>query len=532
MPSGAVLVSEEHVCLPAEVPEALAEACEVKTLWDSRVRYDFSVAVTRIELDVEKKIFEDANGDRHVVSGSTSEYGPARYSVTWHALATLAVLVAQFAMPFNRLSTLFSTPEKRFTAGALSRMLHYVAQRLLPIYLELVSQIANAEILGGDDTSCRVLEVSAHFAKQPDGSDTPSDTVGKPPWAAYATPSAAEASLKLCEEARRDRVDRREAGDRTATRDPQESPSLGVLIGRRLRFEWPRKNGDGVKEAMHTTVISGRSVADDPRSLIVLYRSHLGSCGNLYESILQHRDPKLRTLILQGDMSTTNLVTNPKLVERFDIRPIGCQPHARRPFALYENEDPVRCGYMLHLFTGLAIHEQQLGAIGRNRDNVLAVRGSESKKIWNDILELAKIMTKHWSKATKLGNAARYIINHFDALTAYLDDPRLEASSRVGDRRGGVQAVLGCICRFRLRARLGRAIAPFPVPASSNRTGGFPASGSPRRCRRIGVMGLFQPGLLSRDGGSGSGSRHRDPRIRTRSRYSTSSSQIPFAFVS
>jgi hypothetical protein len=264
MPGGAVLVSHEHDILPAEVPEALAEAREVKTLWEPRVRYDFSVAVTRIELDVEKKILEDATGDRHVVSGSTLEYGPPKYSVTWHALATLTVLVAQFAMPFNRMATLFSTPEKRFTAGALSRMLHYVAERLLPIYLELATQLANADILAGDDTSCRVLEVSTHFATPPEGSDSPSDRVDKPPWAEYATPKAAEASFSRCQEAVRDRVERREAGDRSATRSKEEIPSLGVLIGRRLRFESPRKNGDGPKEAMHTTVISGRSVADDP----------------------------------------------------------------------------------------------------------------------------------------------------------------------------------------------------------------------------------------------------------------------------
>jgi hypothetical protein len=44
-----------------------------------------------------------------------------------------------------------------------------------------------------------------------------------------------------------------------------------------------------------------------------------------------------------------------------------------------------------------------------------------------------------------------------------------------------VQAALGRFRRFRLRARLERTITPSPAPATSNRTGGFPASGSPRR---------------------------------------------------
>jgi hypothetical protein len=427
MPGGAVLVGEEQVSLPAELPEDLADAQVIKTLSEQRVRYDFSVAVTRIALEVEKKVVVDHEGERHVIASSTNEYGPPRYSVTWAALATLAVLVGQFAMPFNRLATLFSTPEKRFTAGAFSRMLHYVAQRLLPIYLELASELTNCEILAGDDTSCRVLEVSTYFAES-------SAQAKKPPWAAYQTPSAAEESLRRCEEAQEARVRRREDGDRTATRTPAETPSLGVLIGRKLVFESPRRNGDGPKEAMHVSVVSGRSVAEDPQSLIVFYRSHLGSCGNLFESILTERDPGLRKVILQGDMSTTNLVTAPDLLARFDIRTIGCSAHARRPFAIYKDEDLERCEYMLHLFLGLAIHEERLDAVGRNRDNALAVRGSDSRELWNDILELAKQMADKWSKATKLGVGARYIINHIDALTAYLDDPRLEPTNNLRER--------------------------------------------------------------------------------------------------
>jgi hypothetical protein len=347
--------------------------------------------------------------------------------VTWGALATLAILVGQFALPFNRLSTLFSTIEKRFTTGALSRMLHYVAERLLPIYLELANQLSNAEVLAGDDTSCRVLEVSTHFAK-------PEAERDKPPWADYQTSSAAEESFRRCQQSEKERLRRREDGDRTAKRTEDETPSLGIRIARRFGFESARKSGDGPKEALHVTVLSGRSVADDPKSAIIFYRSHLGSCGNLLESILRSRDPKLRDLIVQSDMSTTNLVASPELHARLRIRSIGCAAHARRPFALYTDEDPERCEYMLHLFLGLAIHEQQLDEFGRNRDNVLAVRKNESRAMWNDILKLAKKMADIWSKATKLGTAARYIINHFDALTAYLDDPRLEATNNLRER--------------------------------------------------------------------------------------------------
>jgi hypothetical protein len=431
MPAGAVLASEKYVSLPAILPPDLADATVVKTINEQRVRHDFSMSVTRIELDVEKKVVVDQEGERHVITASTAEYGPPRYSVTWQALATLAILVAQFALPFNRLATMVSVAGKRFTAGALSRMLHYVAERLVPIYLELARQLADCEILAGDDTSCRVLEVSRYFRVK---ADQGSEHKDEPPWAAYQTPRVAEESLRLCEELQKLRVRLRLEGDRQATRTSAEIPSLGTLIGRHLVFESPRRNGDGAKQSMHTTVISGRASADDPRSLTIFYRSHLGGCGDLLESILESRNPSLRKVVLQGDLSTTNLITSPELLARFDVKQVGCSAHARRPFAVYEHEDRIRCGYMVTLFQGLAIDEQRLDVHGRNRENVLAVRGNESRQTWNDILKLAKKIADVWSKGTKLGTAARYIIKHFEALTAYLDDPRLEATNNLRER--------------------------------------------------------------------------------------------------
>jgi len=428
MPSGAALAVEEQVHLAVTLPEDLANAKVVKQMVEPRVRYDFAVTVTRLELEVEKKVVVDEDGERHVLSASTLEYGPPGYSVTWSALATLAVLVGQFALPLNRLGTMLSTGIKRFTAGALGRLLHYVAERLVPIYLHLATQLCNAEILAGDDTSCRVLEVAGYFRKAKPGQKE------KPPWADYQTPAAAESSLRRCEELKKARVRRREDGDRGAKPTPDEKPSLGVLIGRRLPFESPRRNGDGTKQSMNTTVVSGRSVANDPTSLIVFYRSHLGGCGNLFESLLEGRDPKARNVTLQGDLSSTNFVASPELLKRRQITYVGCSAHARRPFANYEHEDPVNCAYMLHLFLGLAMHEDRLDVVGRNAENVTAVRGNDSRRIWNEILELATMMAKKWSQATKLGTGARYIIKNFDKLTAYLDDPRLECTNNLRER--------------------------------------------------------------------------------------------------
>jgi hypothetical protein len=83
---------------------------------------------------------------------------------------------------------------------------------------------------------------------------------------------------------------------------------------------------------------------------------------------------------------------------------------------------------------GLAIHEQQIDELGRNRKNVLAVRRNDSRELWDEIRELASSMADRWSKATHLGAGARYVIHQCDALTAYLHDPRLEPSNTLRER--------------------------------------------------------------------------------------------------
>jgi ribosomal protein S17E len=275
-----------------------------------------------------------------------------------------------------------------------------------------------------------VLEVSTYFERyKPKAAER-----NKPPWSEYRTRAEAEQSIERCERLRQDRRKRQADGERDVRRAAEEQPTLGMLIGRHFEFESPRQDGQGGKQSMNTTVITGRSVAKDPRSLIVFYRSHLGGLGNLLESILHNRKPSAKDIVVQADLSATNLIRDPELLERFNFRFIGCSAHARRPFALYEHEDPVYCAAILHEFTGLAMHEQRLDAHGRNRHNVLAVRQTESRRCWERIAQYATKLVSRWSKASKLGAGARYILKHYDKLTAYLDDPRMEPTNNLRER--------------------------------------------------------------------------------------------------
>lgn len=65
------------------------------------------------------------------------------------------------------------------------------------------------------------------------------------------------------------------------------------------------------------------------------------------------------------------------------------------------------------------------------------------------ILALAKEMTERWSKATTLGTAARYIITYFDALSADLDDPRIDPMNNLWERMLRVEKLIGGSSIFR-----------------------------------------------------------------------------------
>jgi len=368
-------------------------------------------------LQVEKKVVQGKDGERHVVSASTKTVGPPGYAVTWGFLAHMVILVVQYAMPMNRLAQLLSTEAKRFSAGALARMLRYVAHRFAPIYLCLFDSLADSDILSGDDTSCRVTEVSRQLAA--------TEAAATPPWHGYRNVEAAQKQI--------------EEGDK----------SLAAMLAAELGFEFDRRTGDGTKKALHTTTLSGRSDGDDPRSLIVLYRSHLGGFGNLLEMLLRKRSPKHKALTIQSDLATVNLVADEELRRRFAIRYAGCASHARRPFALYEDEDPDYCAAILHMFKGLFIDEHGLNLFGRNEQNVRAVRGADSRAHWKEIKELAEDMATRWSRETKLGEGARYIIRNFDKLTAYLDDPRLELTNNHSERMLRLEKLIEASSLFR-----------------------------------------------------------------------------------
>ena len=59
-------------------------------------------------------------------------------------------------------------------------------------------------------------------------------------------------------------------------------------------------------------------------------------------------------------------------------------------------------------------------------------------------------MAAKWSRGTKLGAAARYITRNYNRLTAYLDDPRLEATNNFRERMLRTEKLIEKSSMFRI----------------------------------------------------------------------------------
>lgn len=87
----------------------------------------------------------------------TGHIGPDRGKVTWNTIALLICLAIQMALPIDRLRKLFASVGV-LSGASICRYLELAAQKLLPIYLYFIEQLAyTVSHLAGDDTKTKVL---------------------------------------------------------------------------------------------------------------------------------------------------------------------------------------------------------------------------------------------------------------------------------------------------------------------------------------------------------------------------------------
>lgn len=391
---------------------------------EERIRYSCNFEITKVIIDVEKVSVINSAGEKRFVSADCKSFGPPKMRVTWDFLANMAVMASQYATPFNRFAGMVSSDEKTFSAGEISRYFNYVARRLLPVYNYCGLSLSAAAVLGGDDTSVRVTEVSKAFELK-----LPDELL---PWIEYLNIDKATEVLEQYEK-------------------EGKTPSLGMLTAKNWGFSSDYKNGKGKLKRLQTTVVWGRSDDSNPKSTVIFYRTHLGGFGNLLDIILQDRPAKKKDLVIQSDLSTANLVSNSVLLKYLSINYAGCASHARRPFAIFEDQDPDLCSFILHMFRGLSINERSLLLNGRNRENTLAVRLHDSLPMWEVIKDLAQKIANKWPATSELGEGARYILKNYKKLTYYIEDPRICLSNNFSERMLRMEKLIEANALFRTR---------------------------------------------------------------------------------
>jgi hypothetical protein len=361
------------------------------------------------EIDYQVETVEDIYTGKKV-RASMIEQGPAQFQMTWKAIANLIKMHVGFAIPMNRIELMIGQPE--FSTSKMCRVFEYIATQLLPIYFVLAEKLADASILSGDDTSTKILELD----------------------------------------------------------EPKEN-SVASQIDQHLAWAAEKANGTGLKKALNVSLLIGKTEAD-PRSTIRFFRTHTGSVGNLMGKLLEWREPKFKSLIFQGDLSSTNL-PHLDLRKKFDFKIGGCGAHARRPFWKFREDDVDLCYFMLRGFLMLSQLEKRIDLRGRTSANILKYRSRYGRMIWEALRNRCNsaitgkvmsrippkfgIMPRIWPTGMDLNQACNYVINNFEALTLYLSVPQLQYTNNGSERALRIEKCMLNGSKFR-KTRNGRAV--------------------------------------------------------------------------
>lgn len=371
---------------------------------DDRKRYEFGVTTKTINLKVET-VTDLRTGKS--VTASTDDIGPPNSQATWGGIAATIIAVIGYAIPLNRLASMLKQSCPYFTSSRLCEHLKLAAELFLPIYTCLGEALPDADVLQGDDTKARVIEINK--------------------------------ALK-------------DGGELKTVSEDSLIGRVATVFGR----VFDKKRGKGKKRSLNVSVVIGKTNAADARSYIFFFRTHLGSFGDLLTKMLEMRSPKKRSITILSDLATTNLVSA-KLYGKFDITHAGCGPHARRPFWRLKDKDQRLCYWMLSAFLILEQVEDRIDELGRTKVRILRYRQRYSRKVWKAMLKRCeavlrgeKIYGHYWPKTSELYIACQYIVNHYPELTRYLDDPRLPSNNNLSERVLRWDKIMQDSSKFRL----------------------------------------------------------------------------------
>ncbi len=377
--------------------------------FQERSRYDLSLCLTTINYRVET-IQCPVTG---ISKTAKVEDGPPRYRVTWEAMTQIVLLVAGMGIPMVRLASSLQTVASYFSPTRIYRLCLYVAMALFAIYLEIFRQLASCEILSGDDTNSKVLAMTQELSAVNTG-ETLSDTEKE------AIKKSLEASL--------------------AETDPQQVDFIleaDALLG----SQRAKKNGEGFKKQVFTTVVIGERRSLGPEGTLVFYHTERKSFGDLLGKILEWRkntgfkEDKKKPLVIQSDLSSQNIPT-PSPIE-IPLLFVGCAAHARRPFWRYRDDvDPsvsYYCYTLILLFDKIFDSDRDTREGGKFKE-ILEARNEVQLPLWSEIKTICQTMQGEFAPKTDMRKAADYVVNNFEKLTLYLSNPRIRPDNNLAER--------------------------------------------------------------------------------------------------
>jgi len=333
--------------------------------------------------------------------------GPAGSRFTWRTFVTVAAQVVGLGMPLSRLETMLGG--KPFTRQNLHRMLGTIAAKLTPIYLQLCDDLAQSDVIFADDTHTKVHQVSRAIKD------------GQQPWAKPKEPEENNES------------DPENTSNDNADFEPIPKNTFATLRDE-LGYQFAKvRNPKQFKTQHLTSCAHGVPAAGQKR--VVIYRSHLGSAGNLLDKILEYRKSNRKMVTIVADLSSSNLVRNESVTKHFEIAYAGCAAHARRDFYRYAEHDIDTCLDILDRFKFIFIVEDDLKGAGPAKILHSRTKNKYSEQgKWQEIKAQCELLTQKFSDATPLGEAARYVIRNYEALTLYLTRPELPATNNQTER--------------------------------------------------------------------------------------------------
>lgn len=359
---------------------------------DRRVRYDFSIVIKEMILEVET-LTDPRTGQ--VVSASTAKIGPEGWQITWNAMVNLVHLVVVFAMPAHRAAAYLGNDEGVFGESTILRVIQYTAAACSPVYIETVRQLSQSRRIQGDDSSTRVLGVEKKLRQDP-----------------------------LLKED--------DSHQRTENEDSNKPDLEGEIkkIDSLLGYQFMSKTGKP-KKKIQITMATGRIDQEDQFSQISVVRCHLGSFGNFVDKLLQMRKAENADLLIQSDLSTSNLATDTK---HFSLDYAGCLAHSRRPFWRYRDVDPLNCYQILRGFMLLSMVEDIIDCRERTEETTNYWRGKYGRKIWNLLRARCEKMMQEHMPNSELHSAAQYLVKNFEKLTYYLTDSWVSPTNNLVER--------------------------------------------------------------------------------------------------